>query len=132
MKIAVIDGQGGGMGKHIMDRLRRELPEEIEFLALGTNALATSVMLRSGANEGATGENAVIFNAPRVDMIIGPISIMFPHGMSGELTPAMAEAIAASPAPKVLLPLARSGVNIVGLKAEPLPHLIDELLLGGI
>ena len=127
MKIAVVDGQGGGIGKHIMDRLRRELPEGIEFLALGTNALATSVMLRAGANEGATGENAVIYNASRVDLIAGPISIMFPNAMSGELSPAMAEAIATSPAPKVLLPLSRSGVNIIGLKAEPLPHLIEEL-----
>jgi len=128
MKIAVIDGQGGGIGKHIMDRLRRELPDDTEFLALGTNALATSVMLRSGANEGATGENAVVFNAPRVDIIVGPVSIMFPHAMSGELTPGMAEAVSASPAPKFLLPLARAGVNIVGLKAEPLPHLVDELV----
>lgn len=128
MKIAVVDGQGGGMGKHIMDKLRRELPDEVEFIALGTNALATSIMLRSGANEGATGENALIYNAPRVDIIVGSISIMFPHAMSGELTPAMAEAIFTSPAPKVLLPLARSGVNIVGLKAEPLPHLIEELV----
>jgi hypothetical protein len=128
MKIAVIDGQGGGIGKHIMDRLRRELPDNIEFLALGTNALATSVMIRSGANEGATGENALIYNADKVDLIVGPISIMFPHAMSGEMTPRMAEAIAGSPAPKVLLPLTRSGVNIVGMKAEPLPHLIDELV----
>ncbi len=128
MRIAVVDGQGGGMGKHIMDKLRRELPEEIEFLALGTNALATSVMLRAGANEGATGENAVIYNADKVDLIVGPISIMFPHAMSGELTPAMAEAIAGSQAPKVLLPLTRAGVNIVGIKPEPLPHLIDELV----
>ncbi|WP_347490916.1 DUF3842 family protein [Desulfoscipio sp. XC116] len=128
MKIAVMDGQGGGIGKHIMDRLKRELPDHVEFLALGTNALATSVMLRSGANEGATGENAVVYNAARVDIIAGSVSIMFPHAMSGELTPAMAEAIACSTASKVLLPLTRSGVNIVGLKAEPLPHLIDELV----
>ncbi len=128
MKIAVIDGQGGGIGKHIMDRLRRELPDDVDFLALGTNALATSVMLRSGANEGATGENAVVFNASRVDIIVGPVGIMFPHAMSGELTPAMAEAVAASPAPKVLLPLTRAGVNIVGLKSEPLPHLVEELV----
>ncbi|SFG48289.1 protein of unknown function [Desulfotomaculum arcticum] len=128
MKIAVIDGQGGGIGKHIMDRLRRELPDGFEFLALGTNALATSVMLRAGANEGATGENAVIYNVSRVDLITGPISIMFPNAMSGELSPAMAEAVAASPAPKVLLPLTRSGVNIIGLKSEPLPHLIEDLV----
>ncbi|HBC94180.1 MAG TPA: hypothetical protein DCZ10_15110 [Pelotomaculum sp.] len=128
MRIAVIDGQGGGIGKHLTERLRRELPENIEFLALGTNALATSVMLRAGANEGATGENAVLYNALRVDIIVGPISILFPNAMLGELTPKMAEAIASSPARKVLLPLSRSGIDIVGLKAEPLPHLIEELV----
>lgn len=128
VRIAVIDGQGGGIGKHLTERLRRELPENIEFLALGTNALATSVMLRAGANEGATGENAVLYNSLRVDIIVGPISILFPNAMLGELTPKMAEAIASSPARKVLLPLSRSGIDIVGLKAEPLPHLIEELV----
>lgn len=128
MRIAVVDGQGGGIGRHIMERLRRELPEEVEFLALGTNALATSVMLRAGANEGATGENAVVFNAPRVDLITGPVSILFPHGMQGELTPAMAAALSASPAPKILLPICRGGVELVGVRAEPLPHQIEELV----
>ncbi|MGB9804191.1 MAG: DUF3842 family protein [Desulfofundulus sp.] len=128
MRIAVVDGQGGGIGKHIMERLRRELPEDVDILALGTNALATSVMLRAGANEGATGENAVIYNAPRVDLIVGPVSILFPHAMMGELTPAMATALAASPAPKILLPLVRGSVELVGLRTEPLPHLIDELV----
>ncbi|NHM27491.1 DUF3842 family protein [Desulfofundulus sp. TPOSR] len=128
MRIAVVDGQGGGIGKHIMERLRRELPEEVDILALGTNALATSVMLRAGANEGATGENAVIYNAPRVDLIVGPVSILFPHAMMGELTPAMAAALAASPAKKILLPLVRGSVELVGLRTEPLPHLIEELV----
>ncbi|BAF59491.1 MAG: DUF3842 family protein [Pelotomaculum sp.] len=128
MRIAVVDGQGGGIGKHIMEKLRRELPEHVEFLALGTNAMATSVMLRAGANEGATGENAVIYNAGRVDLIVGPISILFPNAMLGELSPKMAEAIAASPARKVLLPLSRAGIDIVGLKSEPLPHLIEEMV----
>lgn len=128
MRIAVVDGQGGGIGKHLTEKLRRELPENIEFLALGTNALATSMMLRAGANEGATGENAVLYNSTRVDIIVGPISILFPNAMLGELTPKMAEAISSSPARKVLLPLTRSGIDIVGLKAEPLPHLIEELV----
>ena len=128
MKIAIVDGQGGGIGKHITEKLRRELPENVEFLALGTNALATSVMLRAGANEGATGENAVVYNAGRVDLIVGSISILFPNAMLGELTPGMAEAIASSPARKILLPLTRSGIDIVGLKSEPLPHLIEELI----
>jgi len=128
MRIAIIDGQGGGIGKHITEKLRRELPENCELLALGTNALATSQMLRAGANEGATGENAVVCNAGRVDLIVGSISILFPNAMLGELTPKMAEAIAMSPARKVLLPLVRTGIDIVGIKTEPLPHLIDELV----
>lgn len=128
MRIAIIDGQGGGIGKYITEKLRRGLPEDVELLALGTNALATSVMLRAGANEGATGENAVIFNAGRVNLIVGPISILFANSMQGELTPKMAEAIASSPARKILLPLNRAGVEIVGLKPEPLPHLIEELV----
>lgn len=128
MKIAIVDGQGGGIGKHIVEKLRREFPEDVEILALGTNALATSVMLRAGANEGATGENAVIFNASRVDMILGPVSIMFPNSMLGEMTPAMASAISSSPAKKILIPLVRSGVEIVGVRSEPLPHMIEELL----
>ena len=128
MRIAIIDGQGGGIGKHIVEKLRREFPEDVEILAIGTNALATSVMLKAGANEGATGENAVVFNAPRVDMILGPVSIMFPNAMLGEMTPAMATAISSSPAKKVLIPLARSGVEIVGLRSEPLPHMIEDLV----
>ncbi|MFZ5652417.1 MAG: DUF3842 family protein [Bacillota bacterium] len=128
MKIAIVDGQGGGIGKHIVEKLRREFSEDVEILALGTNALATSMMLRAGANEGATGENAVIFNASRVDMILGPVSIMFPNAMLGEMTPAMADAISSSPAKKVLIPLVRSGVEIVGLRSEPLPHMIEELI----
>jgi len=128
MKIAIVDGQGGGIGKHITEKLRRELPDNVEFLALGTNALATSVMLRAGANEGATGENAVVYNAGRVDLIVGSISILFPNAMLGELTPGIAKAIASSPARKILLPLTRSGIDIVGLKSEPLPHLIEELI----
>jgi hypothetical protein len=128
MRIAVVDGQGGGIGKHITEKLRRELPENVEILALGTNALATSMMLKAGANEGASGENALIWNAPRVDLIVGPLSILIPNAMLGELTSQVAQAIASSPAPKILLPLTRGKVELVGQRAEPLPHLIDELI----
>ncbi|MCL6448692.1 MAG: DUF3842 family protein [Armatimonadetes bacterium] len=128
MRIAVVDGQGGGIGKHIVEKLRREFPEDLEIIALGTNALATSVMLRAGANEGATGENAIVFNAPRVDLIAGPVSILIPNAMLGELTAQMAAALSASPARKILLPLTRSGIEIIGLRSEPLPHLIGELV----
>ncbi|MDI6709628.1 MAG: DUF3842 family protein [Bacillota bacterium] len=128
MRVAVIDGQGGGIGKHITEKLRKCLPEDLEILALGTNALATSVMLKAGANDGASGENAVVYNVGRVDAIVGPVSIVLPNAMLGEVTPRMAEAIVASPAPKILVPLVRGGIELVGVRAEPLPHLVDELV----
>ena len=128
MIIAVIDGQGGGIGKHITEKIRRELAEDVEIIALGTNALATALMLKAGANEGATGENAVVFNAPRVDIIAGSIAIIIPNAMLGEVTSRMAEAVAVSPGRKILLPLNRNGVDVVGVRNEPLPHQIDLLV----
>ncbi|MEW6726126.1 MAG: DUF3842 family protein [Bacillota bacterium] len=128
MRIAVIDGQGGGIGKHITEKLRKALPENLEILALGTNALATSVMLKAGANEGASGENAVVYNASRVDVIVGPLGIIVPNAMLGEVTPGMAEAVAGSSAPKILLPLIRGTAELVGVCPEPLPHLVDDLV----
>lgn len=124
MKIAVIDGQGGGIGKHIVERLRANLSVDAYILALGTNALATSAMLKAGANEGATGQNAIVFNADRVDVIVGPIAIVLAFSMLGELTPKMAEAISKSPAKKILLPINKNNVEVVGVKNEPLPHLV--------
>lgn len=129
MRIAVIDGQGGGIGKVIVEKLRKEFGEEIEISAFGTNALATAAMLKHGANEGATGENAIVQNVPKMDIITGPLGIIAAHSMLGELTPLMAEAIAKSTARKILLPINRNGIEVVGTKAGPLPHLIDALLI---
>ncbi|MGI9950995.1 DUF3842 family protein [Moorellaceae bacterium AZ2] len=129
MRIAVIDGQGGGIGKHITSKIRKELPPEVEILALGTNAMATAAMLKAGANEGATGENAVVRNVSRVDVIVGSLAIVLAESMLGEVTPRMAASVAASPALKLLLPLNRSGVEIIGVNDEPLPHLIDALVV---
>lgn len=128
MKIAVIDGQGGGIGKHITEKLRKELPENIEIIALGTNAVATTQMIKAGANEGASGEAAIIYNVARVDIIVGPVSILVPHSLLGELTPQMASAISASTAEKLLVPVYKNNFQIVGLKSQPLPHLIEQLV----
>lgn len=128
MRIAVIDGQGGGMGKYITERLRKELPDDIEILALGTNALAAAAMLKAGANEGASGENAVVFTSGQVDLIVGPIGIIMANSMLGEVTPRMAEAIASSSARKILLPVTRRNLEIAGYESEPLPHLVDNLI----
>lgn len=125
MQITVIDGQGGGIGKTIIEKLRAELGDGVEILALGTNALATSLMLKAGANEGATGENAIVHNVPKTDVIIGSVAIIAANSMRGELTPLMAKAIAESSAKKVLVPLNRCGIYVVGVSSEPLPHYIN-------
>lgn len=127
-KIAVIDGQGGGIGSLIIKMLREEFGDTVEIIALGTNSTATSAMMKTRANKGATGENAIVWNSSKVDIITGPLSIIMANGMLGELTPKMAEAIATSPAKKILIPLNQEGVEIIGNVKEPLPHLIEKLI----
>lgn len=127
-KIAVIDGQGGGIGSLIIKRLKDELGESVQIIALGTNSTATSAMMKSRANKGATGENAIIFNANKVDIIVGPLSILLSNGFLGELTPDIAKAISSSNAKKFILPLNQEGVEIIAAAKEPLPHLIDFLI----
>ena len=129
MVIAVVDGQGGGIGRTIVEKIRKELSQEVEIVALGTNATATSVMLKAGADEGATGENAILVNVKKVDIIVGVLGIISANSMLGELSPQMALAIADSPAMKLLLPLNRCNIEVVGSdKNTPLPVLIAELV----
>lgn len=127
MRIAVIDGQGGGIGKHIVEQLRKKMPG-LNILALGTNALATGAMLRAGATEGASGESAICFNVDRVDLIVGSVSVMMVYGLLGEITPAMATAISASKADKLLLPIQHGNILLVGILRTPLPHQIEALV----
>jgi NAD(P)-dependent dehydrogenase (short-subunit alcohol dehydrogenase family) len=128
MRIAVIDGQGGGIGKHIVEQLRKQIPD-LEILALGTNALATGAMLRAGATEGASGESAICYNVDRVDLIVGSVAIIMVYGLLGEITAMMAGAISNSKADKLLLPIQRGNVQLVGLQRTPLPHLIEALVI---
>jgi len=124
----VMDGQGGGIGKAIIKRLRDTFGEEMEILALGTNSVATSQMMKAGANRGATGENAIIRTAPETDIIIGPLAIIMANSMMGEVTPGMSQAISSSNALKILIPLTQESVKVVGVSGEPLPHLIDKAI----
>jgi len=126
LKMMVLDGQGGGIGATLIKELRSSLGPDMEILALGTNSIATSRMMKAGANRGSSGENAIIFTSYRVDLIIGPISILMANAMMGELTPEMATAVSSSPARKILLPITREKITIVGVSREPLPHLVNQ------
>lgn len=126
--IAVIDGQGGGIGSTIIKKLREGYTAHIEIIALGTNAVATANMLKAGANRGASGQNAIVQTAYHADMIIGPISIVMANAMLGELTPGMAEAVASSKARKILIPLSQENVAVVGVSSNRLPKLIETML----
>ena len=124
MKIAVIDGQGGGIGKSIIEKLREVLGDSIDILALGTNVLATSKMMKAGANNGATGENAIKVNVNKVDLIIGAVGIIAADSMMGELTPVMANSIAQSSTKKILIPINKCSL-VVAVEDISLPKCID-------
>ncbi|MBC8463874.1 MAG: DUF3842 family protein [Deltaproteobacteria bacterium] len=127
-RIAVIDGQGGGIGSTIIKKLKLLYAEDLEIIALGTNAIATAQMLKAGANRGASGQNAIVQSTQSADLIMGPISIIMAHAMLGEVTPPIAEAVAKSPAQKLFIPLSQEKIRIAGIAAMPLPELVDELI----
>ena len=127
-QICVIDGQGGGIGSTVIKKLKECFCEKIEIIALGANAIATAQMLKAKANRGASGENAIVHTIKSVDVIIGPIGIILANAMMGEITPKIAEAVASSPAKKLLIPLTQENVAIVGLSSIPLPRFIESLI----
>ncbi len=124
MNVAVVDGQGGGIGKAIVERVRKAFPE-LEIIALGTNSAATAQMLKAGASEGATGENAIVHNMKHVDIVMGVIGILNANAMMGELTPAMAAAIGGSHTYKILLPINRCHIHVVSVEGISLGEHID-------
>jgi hypothetical protein len=126
MVIMVMDGQGGGIGSVVIKALRTAVTEDVEILALGTNSAATARMMKAGANRGATGENAIVQTSAKADVIMGPLAILMAHAMMGEVTPRMAEAVSMSNAKKILIPLTQEKVSLVGITADPLPHLVEE------
>ena len=129
MKLMVLDGQGGGIGATVIKGLRASLGLNLEIFALGTNSIATSRMMKAGANRGGSGENAIVRTSDMVDVIMGPVSILMGNAMMGELTPRMATAVSSSPAKKILIPLTQERITIVGVSREPLPHLVNQAVI---
>lgn len=125
MKIVVIDGQGGKMGSALIERIKAALPEQT-CIAVGTNSIATAAMLRAGADAGATGENPVIVNVRDADVVAGPIGILVANALYGEISPAMACAVAECSAVKLLLPVNRCNNIVIGVREQPLSEYLKE------
>ena len=125
MKLIVIDGQGGGVGKSLVTAIR-QLSPDLPIIALGTNVQATAAMLRAGATAGATGESAIRYQCKSADIIAGVTGILHANAMMGEISPGIAAAVSLSEAQKVLVPLERCGLRIAGVGPQPLDSLIRE------
>ena len=123
MKIYVIDGQGGRMGKAIVEQIKARRPGDT-VIAVGTNSIATAAMLKAGADMGATGEGAIRYQCKSADIILGVTGILHANAMLGEITPAIAAAVSLSEAQKILVPLDRCGLIIAGVEKQPLESLI--------
>ena len=122
-KVLVIDGQGGGLGRQLVSALAAACPEA-ELTAVGTNSLAANAMLKAGASRAATGENAVVVNCRRADVIVGPIGIVIADALLGEITPAMAAAVCQSGAKRVLVPINHCENYVVGVPDQPVGQLV--------
>lgn len=125
--ILIIDGQGGQLGRQMVEAVCRLMPDA-EITAVGTNSIATSAMLKAGAHRGATGENAVIVCTRQADMIVGPVGIVIADSLLGEITPAMAVAVGQSSAKKILLPVNKCNNIIIGVGGKTTGELIEEAI----
>lgn len=124
-QILIIDGQGGLLGKQLVDAIRKAVPDA-EITAVGTNSIATSSMLKAGAHQGATGENAVLVAVRHADIIAGPVGMVIADSLLGEITPAMAAAVGSSDAVKLLLPVNKCNNIVIGAGGKSTSELIGE------
>ena len=125
MKILIVDGQGGGVGRQLAARIKESFPD-VSLMAVGTNTIATAAMLKGGADNAATGENAIIVAARKADVIIGPLGIVVADSLGGEISPAMANAVAQSDAKRILIPFKHCDNVIVGVSDFTLGNLIQQ------
>lgn len=127
MNVLIIDGQGGGVGRLLVERIAEQF-QDANIIACGTNSMATANMLKGAKISGATGENAVIYNAKRADIIVGPVGIVMVNAMLGEITPRMAEAVTDSDAKIFLIPMNRCQTKIVGVQEKKISEYVDEVI----
>jgi len=127
MKILIVDGQGGGLGRVLVERITSELPMA-SLTVVGTNVLATSAMIKAGATVGATGENAVVYNCKYADVIVGALGIGFANSMHGEISPTMARAVSESDAVKLLIPMSKCSVAVIGAVEKPIGAYVSETI----
>lgn len=126
-RILMIDGQGGMLGRQLVEAVRKSIPDA-EITAVGTNSAATATMLKAGAHQGATGENAVVVGVRHADIIAGPIGIVIADSLLGEITPVMAAAVGSSDAVKILLPVNRCNNIVIGTGDKSTSELIGEAI----
>ena len=127
MKIVIIDGQGGKLGRLLTEQMKQRFPQA-RLYAIGTNSIATATMLKAGADFGATGENPVIRGVEQADAVLGPVGIVVAHAILGEVTPAMAQAVGGCRAPKFLVPMNSCGVVVAGVKEQSLPVYVAQAI----
>ena len=126
MRIVVLDGQGGGIGRALISAIAANLPAGTELCAVGTNAMATAAMLKAGAHRGATGENAVRWAAGNADVLVAPIALVLKDSMMGEVTGEMAACVGSSRAVRILVPTERCGTHVAGVSGESMQALIED------
>jgi hypothetical protein len=128
MRVCVIDGRGGGLGARLVEGLQSELGPSHHIVALGTNNVAAAAMKQAGAAQVGVGPRAIVGTLPSVDVIVTSLNLVLPGAMLGEVTPEIVQAILGARATKVLLPLNRVRLEIVGAGACTLETLITESL----
>lgn len=127
MNILIVDGQGGKLGRQLVEAVSLRFPAA-EITAVGTNSAATAAMLKGGAGHGATGENAVLVACRRADVIIGPIGIVIADALGGEISPAMAVAVGQSAAKRILIPVGKCDNLIAGASGLPISRALEDAL----